>query len=88
MNNMVEVCLVGLWVGANYPRWLVLLYHPYLFISSVTLYALSEHRLSCSMPDTFFVPNCREGVEQNIPKGNYQDFLKWVVVFRSFSYNN
>ena len=34
------------------------------------------------------MPNCREGVKQNMLGGNYRDFLKWVVVFRSFSYNN
>ena len=39
MNNLVEICLVGLEVGANYARWLVLLY---TYISSVTLWALSE----------------------------------------------
>ena len=28
------------------------------------------------------------GIEWNAPGGNYQDFFKWRVVFRSFSYNN
>ena len=36
-----------------------------------------------------FVPNCREeGSNKMHPGENYQDFLKWGIVFRSFSYNN
>ena len=36
-----------------------------------------------------FVPNCREEGSNKMHHGeNYQDFLKWGIVFRSFSYNN
>ena len=75
MNNLVEVCLVGLGVGVNYARWLVLLYHLYFFCNTVSI--LQHLRYS-------FVLNCRDGVEQNAPGGNCQDFLKWIGVFRSF----
>ena len=34
MNNLVEVCLVGLGVGAHYARWLVLLYLLYFFCNT------------------------------------------------------
>ena len=30
----------------------------------------------------------KRGVEYNAPGGNYQDFLKWWGISRSFSYNN
>ena len=39
MNNLAEVCLMGLEVGGNSAKCLVILYHLYL---SVTLQALSE----------------------------------------------
>ena len=36
----------------------------------------------------YFVPNCRGGSNKMHQGENYQDLLKWGVVFRSFSYNN
>ena len=39
------------------------------------------------MSDTLLYPNYREGDRIKYTREDYQDFLKCVFVFRSFSYN-
>ena len=72
MNNLSEICLVRLGVGANYARCLVILCQPYLFCNTESSFLGNTSDLHFRYS---FVPNSR-GLNK-IHQGDYQDFLKY-----------
>ena len=81
MNNVAETCLTGIGVGANYAICLVLLYHLYIHLYHLLfIYPFSE-----TNPPIWLNVNIDYLNSSVHHGGNNEDFLKWKVVFRSFS---